>query len=608
MKLPRFNSLHLPIDARVGLAVAALIAVAAICIDRHWYFAGGALGAAAVTIVTLFYMMLARPARLPRDAVLMLRLADGLREAAPRSPLEQLRNRGATTLFHLRKALTAAAADPKLKAVLVDISSPGIGLATAQELHNLMRAIVAGGKRVIAVLSGDNVSVRDYLLASGAGEIVANPDSAVLMLGVAAGSMFLKDALANLGVEAQTLQWKEFKGAAETFTRDSMSPQVRESLEALIGDWDAIIAAQVGAARQLSVERSRELLGAGFITVTAACDAGLLDRPGYIEDLRDELSEGLPPDRADERFVGLGRYLRHLDYQRGRGRSCLALIHALGPVITDDAPLAGEFISGERLAEDLRSAARDDRVRAIVLRVNSPGGSAVGSDLIWRAVRDAQKRGKPVVVSMGDVAASGGYYVAAAADAIVAEPVTITGSIGVAYTKFSLQQVLQRVGIRIDTVKTAPVADALSLARAMTETELAQLDQTVAQLYANFTAKVADGRKLTAEATEEVARGRVWSGVAAKDRGLVDDLGGLDRAIGLAREKAGVAADEPLDLQPYPTPSLLASLSLSFARAEASPALATASALLGVPPRWAPALLNLLSRSITVLHLSSIWQ
>jgi protease-4 len=284
------------------------------------------------------------------------------------------------------------------------------------------------------------------------------------------------------------------------------------------------------------------------------------------------------------------------------------LIHALGPVITDDAPLAGEFISGERLSEDLRCAARDDRVRAIILRVNSPGGSAVGSDLIWRAVRDAQKRGKPVVVSMGDVAASGGYYVAAAADAIVAEPATITGSIGVVYTKFSLPQLLRRLGIRIDTVKTAPVGDALSPARAMTETELAQLDQTVAQLYANFTAKVADGRKLTAEATEEVARGRVWSGVAAKARGLVDELGGLDRAIGLAREKAGVAADEPLDLQPYPTPSLLASLSLSFVRSEASPMLATASALLGVPPRWAPALLNLLSRSVTILHLSSIWQ
>ena len=613
MKLPRLIPIRLSREARLGIAVAILVALAAIAFDRRWILAGALLTVAGVALIALFYAFIARPAQIPSEAILTLRLADGLREDAPRSPLEQLRSRGAPTLFHLREALTAAATDPKLKAVLVEISSPGIGLATAQELHDLLRAIVTGGKRVVAILSGDNVTIRDYLLACGAGEIVANPDSAILMLGVAAGGTFLKDALAHLGVEAQTIQFKEYKGAAETFTRDSMSPQLRESLEALINDWTSLIADAVAAARKLALDRARDLLGAGFISVATACAAGLLDRAGYIEDLREEMIQELSPDRpparAEKQFIGLGRYLRHLHYQRDhRGNPCLALIHALGPVVTGDAPMAGEFMSGERLAEDLRRAARDDQVRAIILRVNSPGGSAVGSDLIWRAVRDAQKRGKPVVVSMGDVAASGGYYVAMGADAIVAEPTTITGSIGVVYTKFSLPQLLQRLGVGIETVKTAPIGDALSIARTMTAAEMAQLNQTVAELYANFTGKVAQGRKLTAEATEDVARGRVWSGVAAKARGLVDELGGLDRAIQIAREKAGLTPDEPLDLRPYPNPSLLASLSLNFARAESSTPLALAATLLDIPPQWAPALLHLLSRRVSILQLSPLWR
>ncbi|HXD90668.1 MAG TPA: signal peptide peptidase SppA [Candidatus Binataceae bacterium] len=622
MKFPLFTSLRLSRDARLGIAVATLVALSAIALDRRWFFTGLALAVVAIAIVVLFSAFVMRPARIPHGAILTLRFADGLREDAPRSPLEQLRSRGAPTLFHLREALTAAATDPKLKAVLLEISGPGIGLATAQELHDLLRAIAAGGKRVIAVLSGDNITVHDYLLACGADEIVANPDSAMMMLGVAAGGFFLKDALANLGVEAQTLQWKEYKGAAETFTRNSMSPQVRESLEALISDWSSILAAHVAAARKLDVERARELLGAGFSSVATACDAGLLDRAGYLEDLRDELSADLPPARANDRFVSLGRYLRHLHYQRdGRRNPCVALVHALGPVVTGDAPLTGEFMSGERLSADLRRAARDDRVRAIVLRVNSPGGSAVGSDLIWRAVREAQKRGKPVVVSMGDVAASGGYYVAMGADAIVAEPATITGSIGVVYTKFSISNLLRRLGVSIEAVKSVPIGDALSIARPMTDTEFAQLNHTVEQLYANFTGKVADGRKLTQAATEEVARGRVWSGVAAKARGLVDELGGLDRAIRIAREKAGIADDESHDLIPYPAPSFLASLSLNFARAEMLASLnlnfvrtdvpaplTAAAALLEVPPRWAPALLHLLSRGVAILQLGPLWR
>ncbi len=600
---PSWTQLRLSRDARLGILLAALIALTAISLDRGWHVITIILAIVTIALLAGFYGLIMRPARIPKDAVLSLHIDDDLREDAPRSPLEQLRNRGTPTLFHLREALTAAAHDPALKAVMLEISAPGLGLATAQELHDLLREVVTAGKRVVAILSGDNVTVRDYFLACGASEIVVNPDTAMMMLGVSAGSVFLKQALAKLGVEAQTLQWKEYKGAAETFNREAMSPELRESLDAILNDWKSVLTANIGASRKLDPVRAGELLGAGFMSAQTALETGLIDRAGYIEDLRSEFD----PEDKDERFVSLTRYLRHLNYRRATGRHPrFALIHGLGPVVTGEGPMAGEFLSGERVSEEIRRATRDEHIRAIVFRVNSPGGSAVGSDLVWRAVREARDRGKPVVVSMGDVAGSGGYYVAMGADAIVAEPTTITGSIGVVYTKFSVPALLERLGVSFDTAKSDPISDALSPSRAMTEPELAQVNQMVGQLYANFTAKVAEGRKLEPSVAEEVARGRVWSGVAAKKHGLIDEIGGLNRAVAIARAKAGLSDDEIHDLVLYPAHGLLASLKLNTARAEVTPIMSLAASIAAVPPRWAPAIVQLLTRGSAFLQLSAL--
>jgi len=579
-------------EARFASVIAVLVALGAICFDVGLRGSGIVAIAAAGAIAAAFFVVIVRPARIPRDGALLIRIADGLREEGPRSPLEQLRSRGLPTVFQIRQALEAAALDPKLNTVIVEVTAPGIGLATAQELHDLLRAVVSAKKRVVAILSGDSVSVRDYLLACGASEVIVNPDTSLMMLGVATGSFFLKSAIAKLGIEAQTLQWKEYKGAAETFNRDSMSPEVRESLEAIISDCKTIIAESVATARKLTVDRARELIGMGFISVRAACQAGLVDRAGYIEDLRAEFE----PEGKESRLFGLNRYLRHVAYSRTSGpRARLALIHGLGPVIAGEGPAAGEFLSAERVAEEIRRAARDESVRAIVFRVNSPGGSAVGSDLVWRAVCEARKRGKPVVASMGDVAGSGGYYVAMAADAIVAEPATITGSIGVVYTKFSMPGLLRQLGIGIDVAKSDDIGDALSFARSMSDAELAQLNQVVGELYANFTAKVAEGRKLETNAAEAVARGRVWSGVAAKAHGLIDELGGLGRAVEIARVKAGLRAEQPHDLVLYPTPNLLSALNVTLSRTETPWMLKLGARTVGLSERWAPALIQLIS-------------
>src|SRR5271170_463666 len=228
-------------EVRLGIIVAILCSVGAVlCAAGDWKSGIAILGVAAA-LVAAFWFAIVRPAQIPRDAVLLIRLAGPIEEDVTRSPLDQIMRRGAQSLDHLRYALESAATDKDVRAIVVEIAGFGAGLATAHEIHRLLRAAHANGKRVIALLRGDDAGLRDYLVAAGAGEIVANPDTMLTMLGVATGGVFLKSALDKLKVQAQTLQWKEYKGAAETFGRDTMSPALRESMEAIVGDWEKII-------------------------------------------------------------------------------------------------------------------------------------------------------------------------------------------------------------------------------------------------------------------------------------------------------------------------------------------------------------------------------
>ncbi len=585
-------------EARLAIVVAILSAVGAVaCAAGDWKTGIAVLGVAAA-MVAAFWFAVVRPARMPRDAVVVIRLAGPIEEDVTRSPLDQLMRRGAQSLDHLRYAFESAAQDDDVRAIVVEIAGFGAGLATAHEIHRLMRAAQAGGKRVIALLRGDAAGLREYLVAAGAGEIVANPDTMLTMLGVATGGVFLKSALDKLKIQAQTLQWKEYKGAAETFGRATMSPAVRESMEAIVADWEKILIEAIASARKLTPERARDLIAAGFVSAKFAVENHLIDREGYIEDIRAEFD----PDAKNKVFVSLARYRRHAIFTRERGRRArIALVHASGPVIAGEAPATGEYVSGVATAAQIDRASRDERISAIVFRVNSPGGSAVGSDLVWRAVREAQGRGKPVVVSMGDVAGSGGYYVAAGADAIVAEPATITGSIGVVYAKFNLGNLLSELGVHLDFVKSAPISDAMSMARAMTDDELAQLNETVGYLYSAFTAKVAQGRRLSPEQAEAVAKGRVWSGLAAKERGLIDEVGGLSTAVAIARERAHIASDKRHQLVTYRAERRWLDFRGSSAETSTPWAIRAAAGALGIPSRWAPAMIELLVRGGVML-------
>ena len=598
MKNPLIERLWISREVRLAIIVAILSAVGSVaCVAGDWK-AGITIIGVAAAMVAAFWFAVVRPAQIPRNAVVVVRLAGPIEEDATRSPLDQLMRRGAQSLDHLRYVFESAAIDDDVRTIVVEIAEFGAGLATAHEIHRLLRAAQAGGKRVIALLRGDNAGLREYLVAAGAGEIVANPDTMLTMLGVATGGVFLKSALAKLKIQAQTLQWKEYKGAAETLDRDTMSPAVRESMEAIVADWEKILIETIAAARKLTAERARELIAAGFVSARFAVENHLIDREGYIEDIRAEFD----PEAKRKVFVGMARYRRHAVFTRERGRRVrIALVHASGPVISGEAPATGEFISGVATAAQIDRASRDERVSAIVFRVNSPGGSAVGSDLVWRAVREAQGRGKPVVVSMGDVAGSGGYYVAAGADAIVAEAATITGSIGVVYAKFNLSNLLNDLGVHFDFVKSAPISDAMSMARAMTDGELAQLNETIGHLYSAFTAKVAQGRRLSPAQAEAVAKGRIWSGLAAKEHGLIDEVGGLSTAVAIARDRAHIAEHQRHQLVTYRAERRWLELRPGSAEASTPWAIRAAAGALGIPNRWAPAMLEMLVRGGVML-------
>jgi protease IV len=602
-------------EVRIISIVVALALLSVVAFLLRWHTIGASLAVAAVASAAAYYFLILRPARIAPESLLRLRLAGRLSEHSAGSLLDRVMGREFVTMHLLREALTHAANDPSIAAVMVELAGVACGMASAQELHDLIAAVGRAGKRTIAVLDSEASEPRDYLIAAGAREILANPDTALMMLGVSAGGFFVKRALSSLHIGAQSLQWKEYKGAGEITSREHMSAEVRESLEAVVADWQQVLVDYLAKARGLDGDRARELINAGFLTARQGQEARLIDRIGYAQDV---LAEFQPEEQGEERvslrewlmrrapgrerskrrgnrIVDLHRYLRRTSYLEDKGRRPrIALVYGLGPVIAGEPPRAGEFISGQQTASELMQAARDPRVRALVFRVNSPGGSGVGSDLVWRAVTEVQRRGKPVVVSMGDVAGSGGYYVSMGADAIVAQPSTLTGSIGVVYTKFNFGELLERIGINVDYAKSTASGDALSFARALTDAELEQLNQVMGEVYANFCAKVAQGRKLDPERTEAVARGRVWSGAGAAANGLVDALGGMARAIELAREKANLAPQEEHSLALYSGPRGLMGTRLAAMLSVQSDWPAPLARMTGLPEQWLPALVKLL--------------
>jgi protease-4 len=494
---------------------------------------------------------------------LELDLTEPLVDPPPADPVGWLQARRRTSLRAVLDGLRAAGDDPRVRGLVAKVGGP-VGLARAQEVRDAVGVFRRSGKPAVAwaeTFGEFGAATGAYLLATGFGEVWLQPSGGVGLTGVAAEITFLRGALDQLGVQPQFGRRHEYKNAVDRIVARGFTDAYREAASRLVESAFEQVMASVAASRGLPVERVAELVDQAPLLATDALAAGLVDKLGYRDevyaDLRSRLGAEVelrylgryqPPDAAPA--VRLRKAVsRVADRVAGRTEPVVALVSGAGairPGQSGRSPLSGPAMGSATVGAALRSAGRDDRVRAVVFRVDSPGGSYVASDTIWREVGRVRAAGKPVIVSMGELAGSGGYFVSMGADVIVAEPGTLTGSIGVFAGKAVVTGLLDRLGLSTDAVAQGRRARMLSTRRPFDEDEWQVLETWLDHVYADFVGKVGAGRRMTAEQVDAVARGRVWTGADAARRGLVDELGGLDRATAIARERAGLAADATL--------------------------------------------------------------
>jgi protease-4 len=459
-------------------------------------------------------------------------------------PLGKLRNRGRAQLRPTLRALHEAAADRRVRGLIAKVGGP-LPWPLAQELRLGVRAFAASGKPTIA-WAETFATTAAYVLACAFGEIWCQPGGSVGPLGVGIETTFLRGALDRLGVEPELDQRHEYKNAADRILRSDFTEAHRTSLERLAASVYEDAVGDIAAARRLAQERVRELADAGPHLGREAVDAGLVDRLGYRDDAfaaAEERTGGAALLFAD-RWSPRRHPLRALR----RRSAAVGLIEVRGAIVQGRSrrSVMGRQAGSDTVSAALRAAGRDKHVRAVVLHVDSPGGSAVASEAIWREVARLRARGTPVVAAMGALAASGGYYVACPADVVVALPATLTGSIGVFGGKVVVRQLLDRLGLTTGSVTRGDRALMFSARRAFSDGERERLAVGLDAIYDDFVAKVAEGRRRPVADIEPLARGRVWTGRDALAHGLVDELGGLRDAVRIARSRAGLPDDAPV--------------------------------------------------------------
>jgi protease-4 len=490
--------------------------------------------------------------------LLELDLTRPMFDPPPTSPVARVTQRGTPVVRTTLAALRRAGADSSVVGLIVRTGGPPQPLATAQELRTGLAGFRAAGKPVWAWAESFGEYGRGtvaYLLASVADRIWLQPSGDVALTGVAVEATFVREGLDRLGVATQFGARHEYKNAPNLFTETGFTDAHRQGVTALVESIAEQVVATVAAARGLSGDAVRECVDTAPLDATAALAAGLVDRLGY----RDEVYAEIRRELGDIELRSLAHYgpgpgrretLRRV-VQRDRRQ--VGLIDVSGTIRLGSDGRGGQSRSAgsDRVCAALRAAARNENVAAVVLRVDSPGGSYVASDTIWRATAQL---GKPLVVSMARTAASGGYFVAMSADRIVALPGTLTGSIGVFGGKFTIGELLNRLGVRYDAVSVGRRALHHSSRQPWDSDQLAAMEASLDRIYADFTGKVAAARGLDAAAVDAVARGRVWTGADALRHGLVDELGGLAEAGAAARRLAGLPANAPVRQLPAPHP------------------------------------------------------
>jgi len=466
-----------------------------------------------------------------------------------------LRMRGRPTLRDVIDGLAMAADDPRVVGLLARVGAPPGGLATVQELATAVRWFADTGRPVIAHAEtfgeGGN-GTASYLLATAFDEVVLQPTGELALLGVSGEVTFLRGALDRVGIEPQFGHRHEYKNAADALTGRGFSDAHREALDGVVGDWSAQIVAAIAAARDLDVTDVRAAIDQAPLPADEALERGLIDRTAYLsealDDLRARVSEATLVPLSEHRRPAASRRR-----WRERGAPKVALIEATGPItVRAGGVVPRTGITSDELCADLRRVATDDDVAAVVLRIDSPGGSAVASDAIRHEILRLRDGGTPVVAWMGDIAGSGGYYIAMPADRIVAQPGTLTGSIGVIGGKAVRTGLEDRLGVSTEAVTRGAHARYYSSATGFSDSERRRLDNQLDRVYADFTAKVANDRSMAPAQVEHVARGRIWTGAQAQSHGLIDRLGGYREVLEVTRTALGLPSDAPLRVRRHP--------------------------------------------------------
>ncbi|HEY7431143.1 MAG TPA: signal peptide peptidase SppA [Streptosporangiaceae bacterium] len=495
--------------------------------------------------------------------ILELDLTEGIAEEPPSDPLSAVLSMRRTRLADVLDGLRRARADDRVKALVVKVGGRRIGIARVQELRAAIADFGASGKATVAWAEtfGDfSPGNAPYYLATAFDRIYLQPSGDVGLTGISLEQWFLRGTMEKLGLEYQVGKRYEYKNAADRFTEHEFTGPAREAMgrlvESLTGQLTDALTARLG----ITAEQAHALIDGGPYTAQEALDAKLVDALAY----RDEVYAQVRGQAgADAYLLFLGRYQRSkLLAERARrlptpAEDALALIYASGMIRrgrSGRGPMTSGAMGSDTVSAALRAAVADHRARAIVLRVNSGGGSYVASDTIWREVVRAREAGKPVVVSMGDVAASGGYFIAMAANTIVAQPGTLTGSIGVLGGKPVTKSLLERAGVNTDRVTDGAHADMFSASRPFSEEEWAKVNAWLDRIYQDFTSKVAEGRGMPVDQVHAIAKGRVWTGADAAGNGLVDQLGGLDTAMAEARRAGGLPESSPVRTYPRTHP------------------------------------------------------
>lgn len=500
------------------------------------------------TVVSFMYFELAKPAKVRPNTYLEIKLNGAVEER----PLPNIM----TTLFVGGEPLSMhdiwlnfqkAKADRNIKGILLRIGMLQCDWAKINEIRDLVLDFRSTGKHTYAYIEEALDFDKEYFLATACDQIFLHPLGALIINGIGGHVPFFKGSLDKLGIEAEIEHVEEYKTAYNMFTEKGFTSSHKEMIESIYESLFTTYVKKIAEARGIEETDVRAMLDKGYFHSELAEESGLVDKLVY----EDQLEDILKNKEMSVRRIGHKRYLKvKVSGSRLNKGKKIALIYGVGTIHSGES-MRGQTMGSSTIARWLRRARKDKTIAAVVFRVDSPGGSAVASDIIGREVA-LTKREKPIVVSMSDVAGSGGYWVSMDAHKIVAQPQTLTGSIGVIFGKFNLIKLYEKLGVTAEKVTYGKRADIFSTFRRLTPEERSLLKNEILWTYDHFTTKVAQGRHLTKEEVNDIGRGRVWTGQQAKEIGLVDELGGLSTALKIAKERAGIPEEQSIRLVVWP--------------------------------------------------------